>query len=182
LTFRLLRVAAPPSARLRWAVDALAVAPGDRVLEVGCGHGVAVSLVCERLDGGRIVAIDRSPAMIDAAASRNAAHVAAGRAELRATTFADAQLPDAGFDKVFAVHVAAFWRTPQAALPIARRLLAPGGVLALFNQSPRWRDAETPRRFAADLAVLLERHGFADARILTDDATRSAGVLANVPE
>jgi len=55
------------SERLAWVVDTLAPGPEDRVLEVGCGHGVAVSLVCRRLTSGRVVAIDRSPKMIEAA-------------------------------------------------------------------------------------------------------------------
>jgi precorrin-6B methylase 2 len=69
-----------PSERFVWAVDILALDPADRVLEVGCGHGVAVSLVCERLTSGRITAIDRSKKMIEMAARRNREHVAAGRA------------------------------------------------------------------------------------------------------
>ena len=63
------------AARLVWAVETLAVQPADRLLEIGCGHGVAVSLVCERLDGASIVAIDRSPTMIELATRRNAIHV-----------------------------------------------------------------------------------------------------------
>jgi ubiquinone/menaquinone biosynthesis C-methylase UbiE len=55
------------SDRLAWAVDVLDVARDDRILEVGCGHGVAVSLVGKRLDGGRSNALDRSPKMIEMA-------------------------------------------------------------------------------------------------------------------
>ena len=63
-------MASKPSERFVLAVDILALNPADRVLEVGCGHGVAVSLVCERLTGGRILAIDRSQKMIEMAARR----------------------------------------------------------------------------------------------------------------
>jgi Methyltransferase domain len=76
-------MASKPSERFVWAVDTLALDPADRVLEVGCGHGVAVSLVCERLTSGRITAIDRSKKMIEMAARRNREHVAAGKAVLK---------------------------------------------------------------------------------------------------
>jgi Methyltransferase domain len=72
-------VAEKASDRIAWAVEILDVGPDDRILEVGCGHGVAVSLVCEHLDRGRITAVDRSPKMIEMARTRNRAW-GAGRA------------------------------------------------------------------------------------------------------
>src|SRR5215210_4912357 len=92
-------MASKPSQRFVWAVDTLALDPADRVLEVGCGHGVAVSLVCERLTSGRITAIDRSKKMIEMAARRNREHVAAGRAVVKTAALEMADFGDERFDK-----------------------------------------------------------------------------------
>src|ERR687897_131867 len=88
-------MASKPSERFVWAVDTLALDPADRVLEVGCGHGVAVSLVCERLTSGRITAIDRSKKMIEMAARRNREHVAGGKAVLKTAALEKADFWDA---------------------------------------------------------------------------------------
>ena len=43
--------------RLLWAVKVLGLGPDDHLLEIGCGSGAAVALICEQLVGGRTVAI-----------------------------------------------------------------------------------------------------------------------------
>src|SRR4051794_38485606 len=125
-------MASKASERFGWAVDTLALAPADHVLEVGCGHGVAVSLVCERLPSGRITAIDRSSKMIEMAARRNREHVAGGRAVLKTAALENADLGDERFDKIFAFNVAPFWLRPEEALGIVRRHLAPDGAVYVF--------------------------------------------------
>ena len=87
---------------LRAVVDELGIRPRDRVLEIGCGHGVAAAMVCERLDGGRLTAIDRSPKMVEAAARRNAAFVEEGKAEFVVAELEDLDLGDRRFDLIFA--------------------------------------------------------------------------------
>jgi SAM-dependent methyltransferase len=125
------------SERLRSIVEQLDIRPDDRVLEIGCGHGVAATLVCERLEGGRLTAVARSPKMIEAASHRNATHIEAGKAEFFVATLEGLDLGDRRFDKVFAVRVGLFHREPDRARKLVERWLAPGGaVFAFFDPPP----------------------------------------------
>ncbi len=146
------------SGRIAWAVERLSVGPEDRLLEIGCGHGVAVSLVCERLDGGSIVAIDRSRKMVERASRRNADHVAAGVASFQTATPLEADLGAAPFDKIFAINVGMFWRDrPVRELEVLGHHLAPAGRLFLFYEGPP--GSATPPD-AGPAVALLEGNGF----------------------
>jgi cyclopropane fatty-acyl-phospholipid synthase-like methyltransferase len=127
--------------RLRSIVEQLDIQPDDRVLEIGCGHGVAATFVCERLEGGRLTAIDRSPKMIDAAKRRNAAHIEAGRAEFLMQTLEDLDLGDRRFDKIFAIRVGLFHRDPDRARRLVEPWRAPDGQVFAFFDPPSRRRA-----------------------------------------
>lgn len=124
------------SERLKTIVDGLGLSPDDRVLEIGCGHGVAATFVCERLEGGHLCAIDRSEKMIAAASRRNAAHVEAGRAEFLVRRLEDLDLGDRRFDVVFAVRVRLFHVHPDRAHRLVEPWLAPGATVRAFYDGP----------------------------------------------
>jgi SAM-dependent methyltransferase len=171
--------AGPASTRLVAAVDALDPQPSHRVLEVGCGAGVAVSLVCERLVDGYMVAIDRSPAMIRATERRNRAHVRAGRLRLETVALSDARFGDERFNRVLAVRVGSLARPPGDDLAVLRCHLAPDGIVGVFGDGP------TPGSTAATQRALLDnlrRHGFRVVEAISRraGATTVAGVLATV--
>lgn len=154
--------AAPPADRHRWALDVVDPAPDDRILEVGCGHGVTATVIGERLrpGAGSLTGIDRSAKMIAAASTRNAALIRDGRARFVQTTLVDAPLEPRRFDAVVAFHVADFWNRPAAMLGRTAELLDPGGRLVLLNQLPGWNQTAEPEAFADHLVATLTDHGF----------------------
>lgn len=133
--------------RIGWAVDVVAPEAAERILEIGCGHGLAAAMVCDRLVDGRLVAVDRSSAMVDAARRRNAAHVAAGRLEFHVIELARLDLGDARFDKAFALRLGIFARgDPMRELTVLARHLSPSGRLFLFHDEPSRRADEIAGR------------------------------------
>jgi SAM-dependent methyltransferase len=112
--------------RIEAFIASLGIAPDARVLEIGCGHGVAATLICGRLTTGRYTAIDRSETMIHAAARRNQAFVERGIAEFIVVDIETADLGARRFDVALAMRVRLFHVErprdgPRAAMAGARR-------------------------------------------------------------
>jgi len=122
-------------ARVQWALEVLPLRATDRVLEIGCGNGVALSLICAELTSGRITGVDRSATAIASAEKRNAAYVRAGRLSLVHAALSDAPI-EGPFDLALAINVNAFWIDPERELAAVRQVLAPSGRLLLFYEPP----------------------------------------------
>lgn len=156
-----------PSNRVRNSrtLDLLDLRPGDRLLEVGFGPGLAVARAAELVTAGKVVGIDHSELMLRQARRRNAKAIRAGRVELLLGS-ADA-LPrfEGRFDKVMAVNVYMFWKDPVPVLRGLRQVMNPGGVVALTLQ-PRNRGATAhDTRLAAErMTASLLAAGFGEVR------------------
>ena len=159
-----------PSNRTRnvWAVKLLDVQPTDRVLEIGFGPGIAIAEFAARAVRGHVFGVDHSRAMVRQAARRNAAAIRAGRVHLAHASVE--RLPSFGdpLDAILAVNSLGFWPDPVERLGELRRLLRPGGRIALVSQ-PRCPGAtrDTTARAAQELQDLLTRAGFARPRVET---------------
>lgn len=163
----------PPAPRFAAALRSLDPRPGQRLLEIGCGPGVAITLLCDALDGdGLVHAIDRSPKMIAAARRRNAAAADAGLATFATTPVQDADPPDGAVHGVLALRVRELWTDAAAVLPRIARWLRSDGRLCVVLDAPRPGGADAAVR---QLTARLAEHGFRDVRA---DPGATADVVA----
>lgn len=133
-------------------VRAASPAPGERVLDVGCGNG-ALSLAVAPLvaPGGSVTGLDISGPML-ATAERRAAE--AGRDDVSFTK-GDAQvasLPDASVDVVVSRFGVMFFDDPVEAFANLARALRPGGRVAFSC----WRDLLSNDWLMVPVAAALE--------------------------
>ena len=120
-----------------WVVELLELSPDDRVLDVGCGPGVALELMLPHLSSGLAAGVDPSEVMLLQAAGRNKAAVRAGKLELRLGDAGHLPFPDVHFSKACAIHSVYFWQPLDRGLRELHRVLQPGGRLVLAVRARR---------------------------------------------
>jgi len=107
--------------------------PGDPVLEVGAGTGLATIAFAAR--GLRLTAVEPDPEMAAVASQRAA--TAGLRVELVVSDFEAAELPAHAFQALISA-TAWHWVTPGRRDELAARVLRAGGALAPFWNRASW--------------------------------------------
>ena len=108
------------------AIGALGIEPGDAVLDLGCGWGDSVPQLLGKAQGGTVHGVDHAVEAMLAARDRHPG------ARFHLGSFHELPFSRASFDRVLAVNVAYFWRDAGPVLAELRRVIRPGGRLAVY--------------------------------------------------
>lgn len=126
------------------AMACAGLSSGEYLLDVACGTGTtAIEAAAGVSPGGRVLGVDLSGRMVEAARARaRLEHCLNARFERMDAERLD--LPDEGFDAVLCVLGLMYLPDPERALAEMRRVLRPGGriVLAVWGERRRCGWAE----------------------------------------
>jgi len=147
-------------------LNVLELGPEDHLLEVGCGGGL---LLRDALaSGARATGIDHSEEMVELARER------ASGAELIVAKAESLPFPDETFTAVAMAIVFFFFDDPVRVLEECRRVMHPGGRLAIYTTGPELRGTPAaPEPIASrghfysdqELARLAQRADFHDTAV-----------------
>ncbi len=152
----------------RRLVHQVALAPGMRVLDLGCGTGTLTTMLALAEPGAEIVGLDGDPATL--ARARQKLEAAGARADLREGLATEPPFSPASFDRVVSSLVLHHLTLAdkRRALGKARGLLRPGGEIHILD----WGKAQDP----------LMRLLFLGVQALDGFATTRDNVAGRLPE
>lgn len=159
------RETAPDNAQ---AIALLDIQPGERVLDVGTGHGQALGPIADAAAHVSAVGIDSSDAMLAIAAKTNRRAIRSDRVRLQKASSDTLPFDDASFDAAMTVHTVYFWNPAEPHLNEISRVLRPGGrvVIGFRPAEDRVVTSQFPAavytfRTTDEIEALVVKAGFA---------------------
>ena len=169
-------------------LDRLGVAPGVRLLDVGCGIGGTSRMAA--VAGASVTGIDLTPEFVRTARVLSDRVGLGNGTEFLATPGESTPLDEGSFDAAVMIHVGMNVPDKTAVFAEVHRVLRPGGRFALYEQVRvgggnltyplPWAEDERSSfvETAADYRAHLERAGFE----VEDDEDRTAATLGPPPQ
>jgi ubiquinone/menaquinone biosynthesis C-methylase UbiE len=163
--------------RMSDGLTRMGVGPSETVLDIGCGTGnLTLALLAKLESGGRVVAVDISPRMLDVARSK----IGDARVAWHITGAEALPIPSAAADRVICFSVWPHLHDQDAVLREFTRVLRPDGRLHIWHLSPKEKinqiHASSSGPISSDLllpasetAARLGKAGF-DVFEMVDDA------------
>jgi SAM-dependent methyltransferase len=132
-------------------IEAAEIQPSDSVLDVGCGYGAVSLLAARAAEGGRVLGLDISPAMLQRARER------ASERGVENVTFQEGNaqtyaLSPASFDAVISRLGVMFFEDPGEAFANFLSAVRPGGRLAMAC----WKDVGENEHMMVPIRVAVE--------------------------
>lgn len=151
----------------QWAIDLIKIQPGENVLEIGFGPGLAIQKMISDTPVGHIVGIDNSALMVQKATNLNLQVIQEGKVTLMHADVC--QLPpfDRKFDKIIAINTTMYWPYKQLEVLFKnlRKCLVPGGSFFIILQRlyAEYERGDRSQELQGYLK-LLQNAGFLDVR------------------
>ncbi|MGN1063802.1 MAG: class I SAM-dependent methyltransferase [Thermoguttaceae bacterium] len=157
-----------------WGLDFLKDVSPTSIVDLGCGGGRNVKEMLSRYPDAKVAAVDYSALSVERTRKKNARAVASGRLSALQEDVAELPFGVRTFDLATAFETVYFWPDLEKCFSEVRRVLTPGGLFLICNESDGVD--EVGRNFekiidgmkcytAEELTAALTSAGFSDVRI-----------------
>jgi len=118
-----------------WGISHLPKSEPSKILELGCGGGRNAGELANRFSSARVTAIDYSEVSVAKSKEYNKDLIASGRMSVKQGDVSDLRLPVDTYDIATAFETIYFWPGLEKCFTEVYRVLKPGGVFMIVNES-----------------------------------------------